>query len=177
MGKNIIAIYPGAFDPLTLGHEDLVRRAASLWPKVIVAVAAGYHKKTLFTLDERLDMARQALSAYDNVDVRSFAGLLKEAVETHQATIIVRGLRGATDFDYEFQMAGMNRYLMPNVETVFLVPGQQHHFTSATFVREIGLLGGDTSGLVSPYVAEQLQKKRYSDAARDKYVAGSEINE
>lgn len=160
MKKNIIAIYPGTFDPLTLGHEDLVKRAAGLWSKVVVAIAAGHHKKNLFTLDERLDMARQVLAVYDNVEVHSFAGLLKEAVETHHATLIVRGLRGAIDFDYEFQMAGMNRYLMPDVETVFLVPGQQHHFTSATFVREIGLLGGDTSGLVSPYVAEQLRKKR-----------------
>jgi pantetheine-phosphate adenylyltransferase, bacterial len=160
MEKNIIAIYPGSFDPLTCGHEDLIQRASALWPKVIVAVAAGHHKKTLFTLEERVSMARTVLAGYDNVEVHSFAGLLKNAVQEHQATLIVRGVRAVSDFDYEFQMAGMNKHLMPHIETVFLVPGEQHHFTSGTFVREIGLLGGDVTGLVSPHVAEQLYKKR-----------------
>ena len=160
MKKDIIAIYPGSFDPLTCGHEDLIQRASALWSKVIVAVATGHHKKTLFTLDERVNMVRKVLAGYSNVEVHAFSGLLKDAVQEHQATLIVRGVRAVSDFDYEFQMAGMNKHLMPEIETVFLVPGKQHHFTSATFVREIGLLGGDLTELVSPHVAEQLYKKR-----------------
>ncbi|MGL4666954.1 MAG: pantetheine-phosphate adenylyltransferase, partial [Saezia sp.] len=101
MKKNIVAIYPGSFDPLTSGHEDLIKRACELWPKVIVAIAAGHHKKTIFTLDERMDMACKVLVDYDNVEVHSFDGLLKDAVEKYQATLIIRGVRAVSDFDYE----------------------------------------------------------------------------
>ena len=160
MKKEIVAIYPGSFDPFTLGHETLVQRAASLWSKVIVAVATGHHKKTLFTLEERMDMIRHVMADYKNVEVHSFTGLLKDAVIAHQAHVIVRGVRVGSDFDYEFQMAGMNKHLMPEVETVFMMPAEQQRFTSSSFVREIGMLGGSVSGLVSPYVAEQLLRKK-----------------
>lgn len=158
--KNTVAIYPGSFDPLTKGHEDLIHRASRLWDKLIIAVAVAHHKKTLFSLEERMDIVCQVLKNYENIEVHSFSGLLKDAVEEHHASVIVRGVRAVSDFDYEFQMAGMNKQLMPHIDSVFLVPGQEHHFTSGTFVREIGLLGGDVSSLVSPYVEEQLKKKR-----------------
>lgn len=158
--KNTVAIYPGSFDPLTKGHEDLIHRASRLWDKLIIAVAVAHHKKTLFSLEERMDIVCQVLKNYKNIEVHSFSGLLKDAVEEHDASVIVRGVRAVSDFDYEFQMAGMNKQLMPHIDSVFLVPGQEHHFTSGTFVREIGLLGGDVSSLVSPYVEEQLKKKR-----------------
>lgn len=163
--KNVVAIYPGTFDPLTKGHEDLIVRASKLWTKVVVAVAVAHHKKTLFTCDERMDMARQVLSRYENVEVFSFSGLLKDFVETHHASVIVRGLRAVSDFDYEFQMAGMNRHLMPAVETIFLTPSQQYHFVSATFVREIGLLGGDIRSFVDPLVEQRLLAKQKEQAA------------
>lgn len=163
--EEVIAVYPGTFDPLTKGHEDLIVRASRLWSKVVVAVAVAHHKKTLFSCDERLDMARQVLGQYGNVEVFSFSGLLKDFVETHRASVVVRGLRAVSDFDYEFQMAGMNHHLMPKVETVFLTPSQQYHFVSATFVREIGLLGGDIQDFVAPLVEERLLGKQKEQAA------------
>ena len=160
MANNVIAVYPGTFDPVTRGHEDIVRRATQLFDRVIVAVAAGHHKKNaLFTLPERLDMVREAARAYPQVEVESYAGLLRDFVVGHGAKAVVRGLRAVTDFDYEFQLAGMNRSLMPDVETVFLTPSDKYQFISSTFVREIALLGGEVDKFVSPAVLERLMAK------------------
>jgi pantetheine-phosphate adenylyltransferase len=160
MSNTVIAVYPGTFDPITLGHEDLVRRAAELFPKVIVAVAAAHHKKTLFTLDERLAMVREAVSGYgERVTVESFSGLVRDFVVAHGGKAMVRGLRAVTDFDYEFQLAGMNRALMPDVETVFLTPGDKYLFVSSTLVREIATLGGEVEKFVSPRVLQRLLDK------------------
>lgn len=159
MAHNVIAVYPGTFDPITLGHEDVIRRATQLFDRVIVAVAAGYHKKALFSLDERIDMAREAAQAYPQVKVESFSGLLRDFVVAQNAKAMVRGLRAVTDFDYEFQLAGMNRSMMPHVETVFLTPSDKYQFISSTFVREIASLGGEVDKFVSPLVNERLIKK------------------
>ena len=156
---DIIAVYPGTFDPITLGHEDVVRRATQLFGRVIVAVAAGHHKKTLFGLDERIAMVREAVSPYPQVEVESFAGLLRDFVVARGGKAMVRGLRAVTDFDYEFQLAGMNRTLMPEVETVFLTPGDKYQFISSTFVREIAQLGGEVDKFVSPPVLGRLLTK------------------
>ena len=159
MSQNVIAVYPGTFDPITLGHEDVVRRATQLFGKVIVAVAAGHHKKTLFTLEERISMVREACSNYPQVQVESFDGLLAHFVLARGANAMVRGLRAVTDFDYEFQLAGMNRTLMPEVETVFLTPSDRYQFSSATVVREIATLNGEVDKFVSKGVHEKLMAK------------------
>jgi pantetheine-phosphate adenylyltransferase len=159
MANNVIAVYPGTFDPMTLGHEDIVRRATQLFGRVIVAVAAGHHKKAMFSLDERMDMAREAVKDYPQVEVASFSGLLRDFVVTQGAKAMVRGLRAVTDFDYEFQLAGMNRSLMPQVETVFLTPSDKYQFVSSTFVREIATLGGEVDKFVSPVVNDRLMAK------------------
>ena len=160
MANNVIAVYPGTFDPVTRGHEDVVRRATQLFDRVIVAVAAGHHKKNaLFTLPERLDMVREAAKAYPQVEVASYSALLRDFVVAHGAKAVVRGLRAVTDFDYEFQLAGMNRSLMPDVETVFLTPSDKYQFISSTFVREIALLGGEVEKFVSPTVLARLMAK------------------
>jgi pantetheine-phosphate adenylyltransferase len=154
-----VAIYPGTFDPLTLGHEDLVRRASRLFDEVLVAVADSRSKQPFFTLEERVDMAREVLSAYSNVRIEGFDGLLMDFLHRHDARIILRGLRAVSDFEYEFQMAGMNRSLNPDVETVFLTPAENYQFISATMVREIAVLGGDVSKFVQPLVLERLRKR------------------
>lgn len=154
------AIYPGTFDPITRGHEDLVHRASKLFDELVVAVAADSGKSPFFSLDERVAMARAVLADYPNVRVMGFSGLLMEFSRQQQARIIVRGLRAVSDFEYEFQLAGMNRGLYPDVETIFLTPSEQYMFISATIVREIARLGGDASKFVHPLVAEQLYKKR-----------------
>ena len=159
MAHNVIAVYPGTFDPMTLGHEDVVRRATQLFDRVIVAVAAGHHKKAMFSLEERIDMAQQAVRIYPQVEVASFSGLLRDFVVAQGAKAMVRGLRAVTDFDYEFQLAGMNRSLMPDVETVFLTPSDKYQFVSSTFVREIALLGGEVDKFVSPCVNQRLIAK------------------
>jgi pantetheine-phosphate adenylyltransferase len=159
MAQNVIAVYPGTFDPMTLGHEDVIRRAVELFDRVIVAVAAGHHKKSMFTLEERIDMARTVSAPFKQVEVASFAGLLRDFVVARGAKAMVRGLRAVTDFDYEFQLAGMNRSLMPDVETVFLTPSDKYQFISSTFVREIAVLGGEVDKFVSPTVAERLMEK------------------
>jgi len=159
MAQNVIAIYPGTFDPITLGHEDVVRRATQLFSHVIVAVAAGHHKKTLFNLEERVDMVKQAVSGYPEVEVATFDGLMRDFVVARGGKAMVRGLRAVTDFDYEFQLAGMNRSLMPDVETVFLTPSDKYQFISSTFVREIATLGGEVDKFVSPRVQERLAEK------------------
>lgn len=153
------AVYPGTFDPMTRGHEDLVRRAAKLFDKVIVAVAADSGKAPFFLLDDRIKMAQQVLSDCPNIEVVGFSGLLTTFLQQQNARIILRGLRAVSDFEYEFQLAGMNRCLCPDVETVFLTPSEQYMFISATIVREIARLGGDAGQFVHPIVAEQLRKK------------------
>ncbi len=159
MAQSVIAVYPGTFDPITLGHEDVVRRATQLFDTVIVAVAAGHHKKALFSLEERMDMVREAVKPYPKVQVESFSGLMRDFVVARGAKAMVRGLRAVTDFDYEFQLAGMNRSLMPQVETVFLTPSDKYQFISSTFVREIASLGGEVDKFVSPAVQEKLLAK------------------
>ena len=155
----LTAVYPGTFDPMTLGHEDLMRRASGLFDRLIVAVAAGHHKRTMFTLGERLDIAREIASPYGNVEIIAFRGLLRDFVVGHGARVVVRGLRAVSDFEYEFQMAGMNRQLMPEVETVFMTPSDQYQFVSSTFVREIASLGGDVSKFVAPSVLRRLKER------------------
>jgi pantetheine-phosphate adenylyltransferase len=159
MAQSVIAVYPGTFDPMTLGHEDVVRRATQLFDKVIVAVAAGHHKKAMFSLQERIDMAKVVTEGYPQVTVESFSGLLRDFVVARGGKAMVRGLRAVTDFDYEFQLAGMNRSLMPDVETVFLTPSDKYQFISSTFVREIAVLGGEIDKFVSPTVQERLMEK------------------
>ncbi len=164
MHHPVIAVYPGTFDPITLGHEDVVRRAAQLFDHLIVAVAAGHHKKALFSLAERIEMAREAVKDYPGVQVESFDGLMRDFVVARGARAMVRGLRAVTDFDYEFQLAGMNRSLMPDVETVFLTPSDKYQFISSTFVREIATLGGEVDKFVSPGVNRRLLQKVRSQA-------------
>jgi pantetheine-phosphate adenylyltransferase len=155
----LTAVYPGTFDPMTLGHEDLMRRASRLFDRLILAVAAGHHKRTMFTIDERLDIAQELARPHVNVEVMAFRGLLRDFVVEHQGNVVVRGLRAVSDFEYEFQMAGMNRQLMPEVETLFLTPSDQYQFISGTFVREIAMLGGDVSKFVAPSVLERLRSR------------------
>lgn len=157
--NGTIAVYPGTFDPITRGHEDLVRRAAEMFDKVIVGVAESRSKRPFFETAERVDMAREILAAYPNVEVRGFSCLLMDFLTVCGARIIVRGLRAVSDFEYEFQMAGMNRSLRPDVETVFLTPADQYMFISATMVREIATLGGDVSKFVQPSVLARISEK------------------
>lgn len=159
MSKDILAVYPGTFDPITLGHEDMLRRAARLFSRLTVAVAVGHHKKTLFNLEERLTMVREAVRAYPGVQVESYTGLMRDFVLARGASAMVRGLRAVTDFDYEYQLAGMNRSLMPEVETIFLTPGDKYQYISSTYVREIATLGGDVGQFVSPGVNRRLLEK------------------
>jgi pantetheine-phosphate adenylyltransferase len=154
-----VAIYAGTFDPLTRGHEDLIRRACNLFDHVIVAVAASQTKNPFFTLEERVDMANEVLVAHKNVEVCSFKGLLLEFLHSKGAKVVLRGLRAASDFEYEFQMAGMNRNLYPEVETLFLTPSEKYMFISATMVREVARLGGDVSKFVHPAIDARLKKK------------------
>jgi pantetheine-phosphate adenylyltransferase len=156
---NHIAVYPGTFDPLTLGHEDQVRRASRLFDRVILAVADSRAKRPFFTLDERVDMAREVLGDVANIEVCGFSGLLMKFVQERCARVVVRGLRAVSDFEYEFQLAGMNRGLYPEVETVFLTPGERFMFISATIVREISVFGGDVSKFVPASVAKRLADK------------------
>ena len=157
--QQLTAIYPGTFDPMTLGHQDLMRRASRLFSRLIVAVAAGHHKRTMFTLEERLEIAQELAQPYGNVEVVAFRGLLRNFVVENGGKVVVRGLRAVSDFEYEFQMAGMNRQLMPEVETLFLTPSDQYQFVSGTFVREIAMLGGDVSKFVSPSVLQRLKER------------------
>jgi pantetheine-phosphate adenylyltransferase len=156
---NNKAVYPGTFDPMTLGHADLARRAAGIFDTVILGIADSRAKKPFFTLDERVEMARHVLKDVPNIQVTGFSGLLMKFVQQHKAKVVIRGLRAVSDFEYEFQLAGMNRDLYPDVETMFLTPGEQFMFVSATIVREISILGGDVGKFVHPYVAEQLATK------------------
>ena len=159
MPNPVIAVYPGTFDPITLGHQDLIRRAASLFGTVIVAVAAAHHKKTLFSLEERLDAVREVMQAYPNVQVESFSGLVRDFAVAQGAKAMLRGVRSVTDFDFENQLAGMNRALAPDVETVFLTPDARYQHISSTLVREIATLKGDVTQFVAPAVFARLMQK------------------
>ncbi|MCE1239889.1 MAG: pantetheine-phosphate adenylyltransferase [Azonexaceae bacterium] len=152
-----VALYPGTFDPITRGHEDLVRRAASLFDRLILAIAESPNKQPRFSLADRVEMAREVIGDLPNVEIVGFNTLLMSFVHEKGAKVIVRGLRAVSDFEYEFQMAGMNRNLYPEVETVFLTPGEQYMFISATMVREIARLGGDVSKFVQPCVEKRLR--------------------
>jgi pantetheine-phosphate adenylyltransferase len=162
----LTAVYPGTFDPMTLGHEDLMRRASNLFDRLILAVAAGHHKRTMFTIAERLEMAQEIAAPYGNIEVTPFRGLLRDFMVQQGGKVVIRGLRAVSDFEYEFQMAGMNRQLMPEVETVFMTPSDQYQFVSATFVREIATLGGDVSKFVAPSVLRRLHE-RVAQPAQD----------
>ena len=152
-------IYPGTFDPITNGHKDLVERASRLFDEVVVAVAAGYHKKPLFDLNERVELVRQVTAHLPNVKVCGFSQLLAKFVQEQQATAVLRGLRAVSDFEYEFQLANMNRQLVEDFETVFLTPSENLSFISSTLVREIARLGGDVSKFVSPDVVAAFNRK------------------
>ena len=154
-----VAVYPGTFDPLTRGHEDLVRRASKLFDRVIVGVAHSRTKQPFFSLEERVNIARTILVEFPNIEVHGFDCLLMDFMRQHHAHIILRGLRAVSDFEYEFQMAGMNRNLYPDVETIFLTPSEQYMFISATMVREIAVLGGDVGKFVQPLVVQRLAEK------------------
>jgi pantetheine-phosphate adenylyltransferase len=154
------AVYPGTFDPITNGHQDLVRRAATIFDHLVVAIAANPNKAPLFTLDERVDLARRVLADLPNVEVTGYTGLTVEFARKNQINVIMRGLRAVSDFEFEFQLANMSRHLSREIETVFMTPQEQFTFISSTLVREIAVLGGDVKEFVHPVVAEELKKHR-----------------
>ena len=159
MQNNLKVVYPGTFDPITMGHEDIVRRAASLFSEVVVVVASNPGKKPFFDLNERVEMASHVLKDCPNVKVIGFSGLLMQFVHDQGARVVIRGLRAASDFEYEFQLAGMNRKLHPEVESVFLTPSEQFMFISSSLVREVAILGGDVTQFVSPHIQTCINKK------------------
>lgn len=159
MSKPVIAVYPGTFDPITLGHQDIIRRGADLFGTVIVAVAAAHHKKTMFSLEERLETVREVLKPYPNVRVEPFTGLVVEFAKSQGAQAMLRGVRSVTDFDFENQLAGMNRALAPGVESVFLTPDARYQHVSSTLVREIATLQGEVAQFVAPAVHARLLQK------------------
>ncbi|MES2205287.1 MAG: pantetheine-phosphate adenylyltransferase [Pseudomonadota bacterium] len=154
------AVYPGTFDPITLGHENLIRRASTLFDHVLVAIADSDQKNPWFTANERVDLARAVLHDIPNVEVQSFSGLLMDFVRAQHAKVIVRGLRAVSDFEYEFKMAATNRTLCPFVETVFLTPSERFMFVSSTVVRELAHYGADLSEFLQPSVIEAIQLRR-----------------
>ena len=156
---TIRAVYPGTFDPITNGHEDLIQRASRLFSVVVVGVAHSQAKRPFFSLDERVTLAKTVLEPYPNVTVLGFSGLLSEFVREQEATVIMRGLRAVSDFEYEFQLANMNRQLAPDVESLFLTPSERYSFISSTLVREIAALGGDITKFVHPAVADALTER------------------
>ncbi len=154
------AVYPGTFDPITNGHQDLVRRAASIFTRLVVAIAANPNKAPRFSLDQRVDRARRVLADVPNVEVLGYRGLTVDFARQNGLTVIVRGLRAVSDFEFEFQLANMSRHLSPEIESVFMTPQEQYTFISSTLVREIAVLGGDVSEFVHPLVAIELAKHR-----------------
>lgn len=156
---NNIAVYPGTFDPITFGHQDVIERASKLFHQVIVAIAANTNKKPLFSLDERVQLAETVLSKYRNITILGFENLLTDFMRQHQANIIIRGIRAVSDFDHEFQLAGMNRHLAPEIESIFLMPAEHFTYISSSFVREIATLHGDVSPFVSKEVVAALKEK------------------
>ena len=167
MVQRRTAVYPGTFDPITNGHIDLVARAAPLFEKVIVGVATSQAKGPTLPLELRVKLARVALAGHPNVEVRGFDSLLAHFVRDVGAGVLLRGLRAVSDFEYEFQMASMNRHLIPEVETLFLTPAEQYSFISSSLVREIARLGGDVSGFVPPAVATALREARRGNAVSE----------
>jgi len=157
---NRSALYPGTFDPITNGHQDLVRRAARLFDRVIVAIAANPNKAPMFPLEARVDLARRVLHDLPNVEVLGYSGLTVEFARKHKVAVVVRGLRAMSDFEFEFQLANMSRHLARDIETVFLTPQEQFTFISSTLVREIAVLGGDVGEFVDPIVEAELKKHR-----------------
>ena len=155
----VTAIYPGTFDPITKGHIDLAQRATKLFEKVIVAVADNGNKETLFSLDERIALSEEVLSGHTNIEVKPFNDLVTNFAHQHKARVIIRGIRAVSDFDYEFQMAGMNRQLLEDIETVFLTPAESLSFISSSLVREIASYGGDVSQFVDASVVSALKQK------------------
>jgi len=158
MSKLRVAVYPGTFDPITLGHEDIVRRAANLFDEVIVAVAGSTSKQTLFSLQERVALAESVFHG-GNIRVVGFDGLLMQFVQAQGGQMVIRGLRAASDFEYEFQLAGMNRKLYPKLETLFMTPAEEFMFISSSLVREVARLGGDVNQFVSPGVETAIKQK------------------
>lgn len=158
-----VAVYPGTFDPITNGHIDLVARAAPLFDRLVVAIADSQSKGPCFSLDQRLDLARRALDGIPRVEVRGFSTLLASFINEIEAGVIIRGLRAVSDFEYEFQLASMNRHLIPQAETMFLTPAEQYSFISSSLVREIARLGGDVSGFVHPIVRQALAQRWPAD--------------
>jgi pantetheine-phosphate adenylyltransferase len=158
-GVKIGAIYPGTFDPITRGHEDLIRRCVRLFDQVVVAVAASPKKAPLFPLGERVALAREVLRDLPEVSVTGYTGLTVDFARANGFKAIIRGLRAVSDFEYEFQLAAMNRHLTDGVETIFLTPSEHHTFISSSLVREIAEFGGDVGSFVHPFVAEQLKRK------------------
>lgn len=161
VNSHIIAVYPGSFDPVTLGHIDIIKRASKLFDKVIVAVAASLHKKTLFSLEERIEFIRESVRDFPNVEVKPLINkLLVDFCKEHKANAIIRGLRAVSDFEYEFKMAWMNRRLYPDVEILFLIPSEEYAYLASSLVKEIASLGGDISSLVPKPVANRLREMR-----------------
>lgn len=154
------AVYPGTFDPITNGHKDLVRRAAGMFNRVVVAIAANPGKAPMFTLEERVELARSVLADIPNVSVEGYTGLTVDFAKARNLSLVVRGLRAVSDFEFEFQLANMSRHLNPELETVFLTPKEQFTFISSTLIREIALYGGNAGEFVDPIVAAELRKKR-----------------
>lgn len=152
-------IYPGTFDPITNGHSDLIERAAKMFDQVIVGIAASPSKKPMFDLEHRVRLVKEVTKHLNNVDIVGFSGLLVDFAKQYNANILVRGLRAVSDFEYEFQLANMNRRLMPELESVFLTPAEENSFISSTIVKEVALHNGDVSKFVHPLVAKELQKK------------------
>jgi pantetheine-phosphate adenylyltransferase len=157
--RSRVAVYPGTFDPITNGHTDLVSRAAPLFDRIVVGIAESAGKGPSVSLDDRISLARLALGGVANVEVKGFAGLLADFVRETGAGVILRGLRAVSDFEYEFQLASMNRHLIPEAETLFLTPAEQYSFISSSLVREIARLGGDVSGFVHPAVQHALRQR------------------
>jgi pantetheine-phosphate adenylyltransferase len=156
---SVGAMYPGTFDPITNGHHELIRRAAGLFERIVVAVAASPNKTPMFSVEERIDLARQVLADIGNVSVEGYEGLTVVYARAHKLRVIIRGLRAVSDFEYEFQLANMNRHLEPEVESIFLTPTEKYTFVSSTLVREIATLGGDVSKFVHPAVAQALRNR------------------
>jgi pantetheine-phosphate adenylyltransferase len=159
MGKEVIALYPGSFDPVTNGHLDIIDRASRLFDRVIVAVLRNLEKQPLFPTEERLQMLRDVTGRWEHVEVDSFEGLLVDFAIARKAQVILRGIRAVTDYDYEFQMALMNRRLQPDIETVFMMPAEAYSFISSSLVKEVSRLGGSVGGLVPPVVEDMLKRR------------------
>jgi pantetheine-phosphate adenylyltransferase len=157
--KNVLAIYPGSFDPVTNGHLDLIQRGAKIFDRLVVSILRNFEKDPLFTIDERVEMLREVTRPWDNVEIDVFSGLLVEYARLREANVLLRGIRAVSDYEYELQMAMMNRKLNPNVETVFMLPAVQYSYLSSRLVREIAQLGGPITGLVPPVVEERLRAK------------------